>query len=434
MNNKERRKGLGEFIALDNSALIYPPTEAAYNANTFRISIDLRVPIEVAILRTALDQVSERCPYMMLELKKGFFWYYLTANDRQLPLWPEGSYPAGRMDFVANNHFLIKVIYSERRIGVECFHALTDGGGALAYLKLLVERYAELSGLATFSFTDGLKWDSKAAKEEFSDPFQTLYDPKVRAPKMVGRAYHRKGSPPRSQAVKVIRAQMPSIQVRERAKSRGLTIGEYFSAVYLYTLQELQQKERSKKIRRRPIRLSVPMNLRRIFGIETMRNFTLFALIGLEGGVGHHDFEEICKQVQLQMGLQSEKKQLLRQIKRNVAGQRNALMRFVPNWLKNPLFKLLSDALGDHQYSGIISNLGQVQLPDALKPYVEAMDFHLSPGSLNPVSVAVVGYHDRLAINFSSFLDRDTELERQFLTFMVEDGVEVSVATNREDR
>lgn len=432
MSKKERRKSSGEFIALDNSALIYPPTEAAYNANTFRISIDLSVPVDKGVLRTALDQVSARCPYMMLQLKKGFFWYYLTANERPLPLWAEGSYPAGRLDFVANNHFLIKVLYSERRIGVECFHALTDGGGALAYLKLLVERYAELSGLASFSFADGLKWDAAPSKEEFSDPFQTLYDPKIRAPKMIGRAYHRKGVSSRSQTVKVIRAQMPSIQVRERAKARGLTIGEYLSAIYLYTLQQLQQKERNKTKRKRSIRLSVPMNLRRIFNIDTMRNFTLFALIGLEGGVGHHDFDEICKQVHLQMGLESEKKQLLRQIRRNVAGQRNTLMRFVPNWIKNPLFKLLSDALGDHQYSGIISNLGQVHLPDELKPYVEAMDFHLSPGSLNPVSIAVVGYHDCLAINFSSFLDRDTELERLFLTFMVEDGVDISVATNRE--
>ncbi|NLK05616.1 MAG: hypothetical protein GX315_04565, partial [Spirochaetales bacterium] len=38
------------FIALDNSALIYPPTEAVYNANTFRISLDLVQTIRPEIL------------------------------------------------------------------------------------------------------------------------------------------------------------------------------------------------------------------------------------------------------------------------------------------------------------------------------------------------------------------------------------------------
>ena len=42
------------FIALDNSALIYPPTEAKYNANTFRISMDLKQEIIPQILELAL--------------------------------------------------------------------------------------------------------------------------------------------------------------------------------------------------------------------------------------------------------------------------------------------------------------------------------------------------------------------------------------------
>jgi len=420
------------FIALDNSALIYPPTEAAYNTNTFRISVDLNREVQVEILREAAHELLERCPYAKVRLKKGFFWYYLSPNEEEIPIWEEGSYPAGRFEFKRNQHYLIKIIAGERRIAIECFHALTDGTGALSYLKLLLERYCSLAGIVDAVFTDGLCFTSKSDAHEFSDPFQMLYDRTIRPFPSVSRAYHRKGRGERSEAVKVIRAEVGIKEIKERAKARSLTIGEYLSAVFLMSLQQLQREQVPVKRKRRPIRLSVPMNLRKVFATETMRNFTLFALIGIDPALGWYTFDEIATQVHLQMAQAAQPKLLLSQIRRNVAGERSAALRFAPTLLKNPLFKLLSDALGDQQYSGVISNLGYVSLPDALSPVVEAMDFHLSPGLVNPVSVAVVGYRDSLAINFTSYHDDDTVLERLFCMFLVEDGIAVSVASNRE--
>ncbi len=421
------------FIALDNSALIYPPTEAAYNTNTFRLSVDLTCEVQVEILRQAAHDLLDRCPYAKVRLKKGFFWYYLSPNEAEIPIWQEGSYPAGRFEFRRNNHYLIKIIAGKRRIAIECFHALTDGSGALSYLKLLIERYCCLAGIADVHFADGLSIAGTPDACEFSDPFQQLYDRTIRPFPAASRAYHRKGEGGRSEAVKVIRAQVGLREIKERAQARSLTIGEYLSAVFLMSLQQLQAQQVPAQPKRRPIRLSVPVNLRKVFRRETMRNFTLFALIGIDPALGSYTFSEIATQVRLQMAQAVEPKQLLSQIRRNVAGERSAALRFAPTLLKNPLFKLLSDTLGDQQYSGVISNLGYVSLPAAFSPLVEAMDFHLSPGLLNPVSIAVVGYGGNLAINFTSYDDDDTALERLFCTFLVEDGVAVSVASNRED-
>jgi hypothetical protein len=419
------------FIALDNSALIYPPTEAAFSTNTFRLSVDLGVEVNTEILRQAAHELLDRCPYAKVRLRTGFFWHYLSPNEAEIPIWEEGSYPAGRFDFKGNNHYLLKIIHGPRRIAIECFHALTDGSGALAYFKLLLARYCALASIGDGTFADGLCYTSRPEETEFSDPFQELYDRTIRPFPSVSRAYHRKGEGGRSEAVKVIRAQVAVGEIKRRAKARSLTIGEYLSAVYLMSLQELQAQEGKEGRRRRPIRLSVPVNLRRIFARETMRNFTLFVLVSIDPALGWYSFDEIAGQVRLQMAQAVEQKQLLSQIRRNVGGERSAALRFAPTILKNPLFKLLSDTLGDQQYSGVISNLGLVSFPAALSPLVEAMDFHLSPGLVNPVSIAVVGYHDSLAINFTSYEDYDTALERLFCTFLVEDGIAVSVASNR---
>jgi NRPS condensation-like uncharacterized protein len=420
------------FIALDNSALIYPPTEAIFNANTFRVSLDVRITVKKEILEQAAVDVLGRCSYARVSLHSGFFWYYLSPNPKDMVIHREGSYPSGRIVFKENNGYLFKILYSNHRIALECFHALTDGSGALAYLKLLVQRYYELSGYTSFQFPGGLKFSDRPTKQEFSDPFQHLYDRTLPSYPTISKAFHFKGQGDFDDRVKVISASIKADTIKQKAKERNLTITEYLCSVYLFTLQELQSREVPKQRKRKPIRLSVPMNLRKIFGYETMRNFTLFAVVGIEPALGKYSFEEITQEVKLQMVLAQSKKRLLSQIKRNVGGERNLAIRFAPNILKNPLFKLLSDFLGDEQYSGIISNLGYVTLPQALAEDVTRIDFHLSPGLLNKVALAVIGYLDTIVVNFTSFLNTDTELERLFCTFMVEDGIEVEIATNRE--
>jgi len=403
-----------------------------YNANTFRVSIDLHFAIKKEILEQALHDVLERCSYAKVSLKAGFFWYYLSPNPKQPIVHAEGSYPSGRFLFKENNNYLFKVLYNEHRIALECFHALTDGSGAMAYLKLLVERYCHHAGIAEFQFSGGLDYKARPSKQEFSDPFQHLYDKNLPSYPKISKAYHRKGRGGIDDRVKVISASIATKQIKERAKARGITIGEYLSSTYLYALSQLQQSEVPSQKHRKPIRLSVPMNLRKIFGYETMRNFTLFAVIGIEPALGVYTFDEITKEVHLQMAQSQDRKRLLSQIRRNVGGERTPLIRFAPNMLKNPLFKLLSDYLGDDQYSGVISNLGQLELPPSLEGTIRRVDFHLSPGLLNKVALAVIGYRDTIVVNFTSFLNNDTELERLFCTFLVEDGIEVTLSTNRE--
>lgn len=427
-------KGVPEgFIALDNSALIYPPTEAAFNANTFRISIDLKEEIQPQRLKQALDDVLARCPYIKVTLKKGFYWYYLTPNTKDSIIHPEGSYPAGRFIFKKNNGYLIRVLYSKHRIALECFHALSDGTGVLEILKLLVERYFAPE-YPDLSFGGDLRYDEPVQEWEHSDPFQTLFDPKLPGYPSYSKAYHYKGSPSFDERVKVISAKMKSADLKKAANAYQLTIGQYISALFIYALQELQLAQGGKMRKRKPIRLSVPMNLRRIFDVKTMRNFTLFAVVGIETKRGYYSFEEIAHHVRFQMALAQDKKAILSQIRRNVAGERALALRFVPTIFKNPFFKLLSDHLGDQQYSGVISNLGHVNLPGKLEDLVQRMDFHLSPGLLNKVVLSAVGFKDEVILNFSSFFNTDTNLERIYCKRLIHDHVPVEIASNRGEK
>ena len=419
------------FIALDNSALIYPPTEAKFNANTFRVSMDLKQEIVPQVLELAVQDTLQRCSYAKVSLHKGFFWYYLSPNAKPPVIHAEGSYPSARFNFKDNNGYLFRVLYSNHRIALECFHSLTDGSGALVYLKMIVQQYCQLTGIGDFAFNGALDFTTRPSKQEFSDPFQHLYDKHLPGSPSTGATYHRTGKGSYDDRVKVISAMVDGEVLRKKAKERGATITEYLSALLLWTLQEFQKQEIPVQKKRKPIRLSVPMNLRKIFHYDTMRNFTLFAVIGIEPSLGFYTFEEILKKVHLELALSQDPKRNRSQIKRNVGGERHVLMRFAPNIIKNPLFKLLSNSLGDDLYSAVISNLGYVQIPEELQDSLTRMDFYLCPGQLNKVALAVVGWKDKVVVNFTSFFNTDTELERLFCTFLVEEGIPVEISTNR---
>ncbi len=421
------------FIALDNSALIYPPTEARYNTNTFRVSMDLKQVIVPQILELALLKTLERCSYAKVSLHKGFFWYYLSPNHKNPRVYEEGSYPSARIAFKDNNGYLFKVLYGKHRIALDCFHALTDGSGALVYLKMIVSEYCRLADIADVTFKGALDFDERPKSQEFSDPFQHLYDKNIPGSPSTGAAYHRKGTGEFDDRVKVISAMVDAQTLRNRCKEHGYTITVYLCSVLAMVLQQFQKEEVPKQKKRKPINLSVPMNLRNIFHFETMRNFTLFAVPGIKPALGEYTFEEILRKIHLDMALSQDPKKIRSQIKRNVGGERHILMRFAPTAIKNPLFKLLSNSLGDDLYSAIISNLGYVQIPEELEDSVSRMDFYLCPGLINKVSLAIVGFKDKVVINFSSFFNTDTALEREFCRFLVEDGIPVEVSSNRTE-
>ncbi|HKM07916.1 MAG TPA: hypothetical protein VJ869_13120 [Sphaerochaeta sp.] len=419
------------FIALDNSALIYPPTEARYNANTYRISMDLKQVIVPQILELALSKTLKRCSYAKVSLHKGFFWYFLSPNHKSPILHEEGSYPSARISFKDNNGYLFKVLYSKHRIALECFHALTDGSGALVYLKMIVSEYCRIAEIADVTLEGALDFSKRPDDQEFSDPFQHFYDKNIPGSPSTGASYHRKGTGTYDDRVKVISAMVDADALRFRCKERGYTITVYLCSVLVLALQEIQKQEVPRQKKRKPIKLSVPMNLRNIFHFDTMRNFTLFAVPGIEPAIGEYTFEEILKKLHLDMAICQDPKKIRSQIKRNVGGERHILMRFAPTAIKNPLFKLLSDSLGDDLYSAIISNLGYVKIPQELESSISRMDFYLCPGKMNKVALAVVGFKDKVVINFSSFFNTDTTLERLFCRFLVEDGIPVEVSTNR---
>ena len=59
-------------------------------------------------------------------------------------------------------------------------------------------------------------------------------------------------------------------QLKEQAKSKGATITQYLTAVLIFSIYQEQLKSKYKE---RPIKISVPVNLKKYFPSKTISNF-----------------------------------------------------------------------------------------------------------------------------------------------------------------
>ena len=169
--SKKAKKPL-RWVRLDNAAKIYPAARRKNWSNVFRQSVTLFEDVDTGVLKSALDVVVNRFPSIAARLRKGVFWYYLQQVEVAPDIKEEYSYPLTFMGKEEMRKCAFRVIVFHNRIAVEFFHSLTDGTGALVFLKNLVAEYLEQRYSIQIPFEKGiLDRRSLPAEEELEDCF-----------------------------------------------------------------------------------------------------------------------------------------------------------------------------------------------------------------------------------------------------------------------
>ena len=161
------------WLRLDNAAKIYPAARRQNWSNVFRVSVTLSEKVDTAVLQSALDVTARRFPSLAARLRKGVFWYYLQELDHAPAISEEWSYPLAQMSAEEVRRCAFRVIAYENRIAVELFHSLTDGNGALVFLKTLTAEYLQQKYGVYIPAEDGVLGRlEEPTEEELEDSFQ----------------------------------------------------------------------------------------------------------------------------------------------------------------------------------------------------------------------------------------------------------------------
>ena len=417
------------WLRLDNAAKIYPAARRQNWSNVFRVSVTLSEKVDTAVLQSALDVTARRFPSLAARLRKGVFWYYLQELDHAPPISEEWSYPLAQMSAEEVRRCAFRVIAYENRIAVELFHSLTDGNGALVFLKTLTAEYLQQKYGVYIPAEDGVLGRlEEPTEEELEDSFQK-YAGNAPASRKGNDAWRFWGTPEKNGRVNLTCFRIPVDQALERSHEYGVTLTVFMSAVIMQALQQLQKQKVPDVRRRKPIKVLIPINLRRLFPSRSLRNFVLYTTPELMTSLGEYSFREICQIIHHWMALENTPKQMSKLIETNVSTERMLIVRLIPLFIKNIVMKAVFDSVGERKSCLSISNLGAVKIPDAMKPYVERMDFILGVQATAPYNCGILSYDGTMYVNFIRSI-REPELENAVRRVLEELGMEFQVEGN----
>lgn len=428
LREKEERK---EWYKLDLSAIVYPTLQRRDFSSVYRLSVMLKEQIDPEVLQEAVDMTMPRFPTYKAAIRKGLFWRYLEPNNRPGPfVQKDVKNPCQPMYFKANNRYLIRFYYYKNRIAMEAHHSLGDGTGGMCVLMTLTAVYLRLLGHSEIENGDFVLDINEAPdKEELEDAYMKYANAKVCPPRQGEKAYHVRGTKEAFYTLNIIDGIMSTSQVMAVAKKYNATITEYLNAVLLYALLLKQQKEWH--IRLRPVKIAMPVNLRRFFPSRTLRNFITMIYPGIDPRLGDYTFEEIVVHVHNYMRYYLNEKFLRGDITTNAATQSHPLIRVVPLFVKDFVVKRFYAGVQDRNSSAGLTNMGALKVPETMKPYIDRFDIYMGQPFSSRTNCAIISFEDTLTVNFASSIV-EADVERYFFRKLVQDGIHVKIESNRE--
>ncbi len=417
------------WYKLDLSATVYPTLQRRDFSSVYRLSVVLKEEIDPVLLQKALDKTLPRFPTYKVTIRKGLFWRYLEPNNRPGPYVQEDiKNPCMPMHFKGNNRYLIRIYYYGRRISFEAHHCLGDGTGGMCLLQTLTAVYLGMKGhpITPSGFVVDLK--EAPSPEELEDAYMRYATAKVKPPRPAEKTYRVRGTKEPFYTLNIIDGVLSVQEVMAVAKRYGATITEYLNAVLLYALLQKQNQEFHLKLR--PVRIAMPVNLRRFFPSNTLRNFITMVYPSIDPRLGEYSFEEIVTQVHNFMRYYINEKFLRGDITTNAATKHNLLIRIVPLFIKDIVVKTFYTRVQDKNSSAGLTNMGALRVPEDMKPYIERFDIYMGQPFSSRTNCAIISFEDILTINFASSII-EADVERFFFRKLVQDGIHVKIESNR---
>lgn len=405
---------------LDNAAKIYPAAMTKKWNSVFRVAVYLRSNIDPKILSYAVSDLYARFPSFYVQLHKGAFWDSLVPVPEYDTVEPDTEIPCRPFEVGKGNKPLFRVLYGENRIAVEFFHSVTDGNGAMVYLKTLTARYLELQGYQ-IEKTDGvLDIYDIPSESETADAFQSIYKKSKRVSRKEENAYQY--NPERAENYyRVVSAVMSLDSLKAAAKKYDCTITAYLAGIYAFTFLAQFRKNNPNGKMNKPVKISIPVNLRPYYNKNTLRNFASFVNVAVRPDE-NKTLEDAIMTVKREMDDLIQIEKIEKTVNQNVAEEKMLISRIAPNVLKKMVMKACFMQFGEKKYTAPFSNLGKVKVPASMRAHVERFEFLIGKTVKNDVYLTGVGYENTMTLTFGA-VTKNTEIEDMFIDILRKDGV-----------
>ncbi len=378
-----------KWYRLDNAAIIVPCSVGGFDTRVFRLSCELKEEIEPKILQEAVDETYKDFPHFNTALRKGVFWYYLEEIDDRPDVREEKQEPLAPLYIPGKRALLYEVTYEKNRVNLEMFHVLSDGTGALVFFKEIIRKY--LFKKYGFS-TDEDTGDVTTPYEKTEDAFSMYYE-KMKSSQL-GEMVKTKAYQLRSEGMEegVNSLLEGTVSVKKFIKlshEYNTTVGIMSASLFIAAISDTMSMREKKK----PIVISVPVNLRQFFPTDTVRNFFGTINIVFDAYRWDGEIKSIVSLVRESFDKNLTKENIASTMNSYSALAENAAIKRVPLFLKEPVIRgfLRSARSG---VTASLSNLERVQINEGAEKYID----HFAAFAAAPrLQLTIASYEDKMA-------------------------------------
>lgn len=419
-NNKENKL---YWRRLDNSAKIFPISTGKKYSTVFRLSAVLKEKIEPKILEEAVNQTLEKYKSFKVRMKPGFFWYYLEQNNKLPIIEEEKDYPCKHIDSKQNNNYLFKVTYFENKINIDIFHSLTDGNSGTTFFKEIIYTYLELM------HPEVLNEDERRIRKieyDTEDSYMKNYDKRAKSNASGKKAYILRGKKIQLGAISAIHQIIDLEDLKRVSKKEEATITQYLTAVLIYSIyQENYVKAKGKK----PVKVCIPVNLKKYFPSKTMTNFFSYITVEAQMKKDNLDtFEKILNFVKKDFSKRLTEEEIVKTMSTNVKIGNSPLIKSIPLAIKKAIVRLSYIEIRKYTTT-TFSNIGRIGIIGNYKDYIDYFLMLIAPEPVEKIKCSSCTFENKMVFTFTSIL-QDNRIEKRFYKFLKEKGIKIKIESN----
>ena len=408
-----KKEYLNKWYKLDNAAKIFS-LDDKNNTNIFRYSVILYENVDKDKLKEAVEKTLNNYQNFKVKIGIGVFWNYLEYNNKEIVIEEEKEIPCQHIDFKKNNDYLFKVTYYNKKINLDIFHILTDGTGGIIFLKSIIYNYLSLKH--NISFKENID------NINYEDQYVKNYDKNIIVNRNHNKAYQLPGKINKS-INNTYHYIINLKRLKKVCKKYKVTITEYLTALYVYSiyLSMYDKKE--------DIIISVPIDLRNYYKVNTLSNF--FVCMNINPKILENDlktFDDILIKINEEFKEKLKVNNVNYYLARDVKLGRNVPIRLIPLFVKKVIIKCLSKSISKNSTS-TLSNVGIIDIDNEYKKYINNILALVIPDRNQKIKCTICSYNDKLNITINSNIE-DFTFQKTFYKLLQDEIKDVNIESN----
>lgn len=172
----------------------------------------------------------------------------------------------------------------------------------------------------------------------------------------------------------------------------------YLCAVQIYSILKC------KNVKNKAIRISIPVDIRKFFDFNTVRNASLYFLVEINPDKVT-DFKSIVDSVKEQFNKNLTKEKMQDFAYSNVKCAKMKAYNLLPINLKKAVLNVGYTTFGENQFTSTLTNLGIFELGKSVKNIVSSVYYVLGEEKTKPLNLSVSTYENETKIVVSSTIE-----------------------------